>query len=53
MKAIFLSKVGKTSSPLASSDDKFYTHDKESSFLTVRSLEACFPKIVKGEGGRL
>ena len=26
----------KTSSPLASSDDEFYTHDRESSFLTVR-----------------
>ena len=33
----FLSKVGKTSSTLASSD----------------TVEACFPIIVKGEGGRL
>ena len=31
-----LSKVGKTSSILASFDDKVYTHDRESSFLTVR-----------------
>ena len=30
MKAIFLSKVGKTSSPLASPDVKFYTHDLKS-----------------------
>ena len=50
MKATFLSKVGKTSSILASSDDKFYTHDRESFFLTVRGqFKGLFPKIVKGE----
>ena len=30
MKAIFLSKAGKTSSPMASPDIKFYTHDLKS-----------------------
>ena len=33
---LFIRKVGKTSSTLATSDDKFYTHDRGNSFLTVR-----------------